>query len=270
MASTMAHVFQVGVGSGGMVVLDLLLRHEQVKRLTLVEPDIYKPHNVVRHYFPPEAAGQAKVDLAAQWVKERRPEVELRCLRLDLLTAEADEELQQAAASCDIGICAVDNEPAKYCWDALMRQFEKPWTLGEVLSGGIGGFVHVFLPGGPCYGCVARQLRREVQVDRSPAPDYSAPDGPVAETTVPAPAAAIHAIASLHAVVTLSLLNGNELPFTSLLMTLQAVPDIFPRAFSTRQLQWQRFSDCLLCGQLGPAPADLDAALDEALQRLEA
>lgn len=266
----MAHIFQVGVGSGGMVVLDLLLRHEQVQRLTLVDPDIYKPHNVVRHYFPPGAAGQAKVELAAQWVRERRPEVELTCLRAELMTDETDERLQQAAASCDIGICAVDNEPSKYAFDALMRKFEKRWTLGEVLSGGIGGFVHVFLPGGPCYGCVASQLRRKIDLGRPPTPDYSAPDGPVYETTIPASAAAIHAIASLLAVASLSVLNGVEQPFTSLLMTLQAVPGIFPQAFSTRQFTWQRLNDCLLCSQLGPEPEDIDSALRDALERLKA
>ena len=67
--------------------------------------------------------------------------------------------------ACDIGICAADNEPAKFHFDMLMRRHQKPWTLGEVLSGGIGGFVHWFNPGGPCYGCVASHLRRSVTID---------------------------------------------------------------------------------------------------------
>src|SRR5207244_2134062 len=110
---------------------------------------------------------------------------------------------EEAAATADVGVCAADNEPAKYHWDALMRRHGKPWTLGEVLSGGIGGFVHWFVPGGPCYGCVASHLRRSLPEDRSKAPDYSQPDGGVVETTVPAGIAAIHAIAALHALVTL-------------------------------------------------------------------
>ena len=59
----MAHVFQVGAGSGGMVVLDLLGRDERITQITLVEPDVYKPHNVVRHYFPP---ADVAADLAMQ------------------------------------------------------------------------------------------------------------------------------------------------------------------------------------------------------------
>ena len=46
------------------------------------------------------------------------------------------------------------------------------------LSGGIGGFVHWFVPGGPCYGCVASHLQRSVTVDEAQAPDYSQPGGP--------------------------------------------------------------------------------------------
>ena len=42
----MAHVFQVGAGSGGIVVLDLLARDPRVTRVTLGEPAVYKPHTV--------------------------------------------------------------------------------------------------------------------------------------------------------------------------------------------------------------------------------
>jgi len=52
-------------------------------------------------------------------------------------------------------------------FDAVMRRHQKPWTLGEVLAGGIGGFVHWFVPAGPCYGCVASHLQRSVAVDNT-------------------------------------------------------------------------------------------------------
>ena len=57
-------------------------------------------------------------------------------------------------------------------------------------------------------------------VDKPPPPDYSQPGGPVQETTVPASKASIHAIASLHALMTLDLLadpGGYDPGFTSLL-----------------------------------------------------
>src|SRR5207248_10853327 len=125
-----------------------------------------------------------------------------RVLACDLTDPTQQSALHEAVRDADLGICAADNEKAKYHFDALMRRHGKPWTLGEVLSGGIGGFVHRFVPGGPCYGCVASHLQRGPRVDNTPPPDYAQPGGPV-ETTIPASMASIHAVASLHAPLTL-------------------------------------------------------------------
>jgi molybdopterin/thiamine biosynthesis adenylyltransferase len=272
----MAHVFQVGAGSGGMPVLDLLAREPAVSRVTLVEPDVYKPHNVHRHVFPASAVGRPKGELAAAWLRERRPELDVRVLACDLLDARRQGELRDAAAACDVGVCAADNEPAKYQFDLLMRQAGKPWTLGEVLSGGIGGFVHRFVPGGPCYGCVASHLQRSVTVDTPQAPDYSQPGGPVAEAAVPASAAAIHAVAGLHAVLTLEVLAdpaGYDPGFTALLLALKRVPGVFDEPFRPIRIRIMRAAECLICrAEAGPPPGgaaeDLDVALDQALARL--
>jgi len=267
-----AHLLQVGAGSGGMPVLDMLCRDPRITRVTLIEPDVYKPHNVERHLFPLSAVGEKKAVLARRWLEERRPDLEVRLFVCDLLDPATQADLEDAAASADLGVCAADNEPAKYHWDALMRRHAKPWTLGEVLSGGIGGFVHWFAPGGPCYGCVASHLQR-VPVEKAPTPDYSNPGGPVAETTIPAGKASIQAIASLHALVTLGLLadpTGYAPGFTSLLLTLQLVPDVFDEAFRPFRFRVPRQAECLIC-HARPTPAsseELDAALDQALARL--
>jgi hypothetical protein len=154
-----------------------------------------------------------------------------------------------------------------------MRQQAKPWTLGEVLSGGIGGFIHWFVPGGPCYGCVASHLKRSVTVEKPKAPDYSQPGGPVAETTIPAAKAAIETIASLHALVTLDLLaqpTEYQPGFTSLLFTMKRVPDVFDEAFRPYRFRIPRSADCLICRTVPEADSseDLDVALDQALARL--
>lgn len=265
------HVLQVGAGSGGIVVLDLVARDPRVTRVTLVEPDVYKPHNVYRHLFPPAAAGRLKADLAAEWVRERRPDIVVETVVADLTDPGRATEFQRIAVSCDVGVCAVDNEAAKYAFDALMRGAGKPWTLGEVLSGGIGGWVHRFAPGGACYGCVAAHLRRTVTEEApAPAPDYSAPGGPVQETTVPASRASIGVIAALHATLTLDVLGGTPPPdFTSLLFTLAAVPGVFDAAYRPYRFAIPKAAACLVCAT-GPAPAgeELDVALDQALARL--
>jgi molybdopterin/thiamine biosynthesis adenylyltransferase len=269
----MAHLIQVGAGSGGMPVLDMICRDPRITRVTLIEPDVYKPHNVERHLFPLSAVGEKKATLAERWIKERRPDLEVRLFVCDLMDKANQADIEDSVASADLGVCAADNEPAKYHWDALMRRHAKPWTLGEVLSGGIGGFVHWFTPGGPCYGCVAGHLQRTVVVDKSPPPDYSNPGGAVPESTIPASMAAIHAIASLHALVTLGLLAdppGYAPGFTSLLWTLQRTPEVFEEPFRPYRFRVPRAADCLIC-QPRPAPSsveELDVALDQALARL--
>jgi molybdopterin/thiamine biosynthesis adenylyltransferase len=269
----MAHLVQVGAGSGGMPVLDMVCRDPRITRVTLIEPDVYKPHNVERHLFPAAAVGQFKAALAERWLKERRPDLEVSLLVCDLCDPLEQQVIDEAAATADIGVCAADNEAAKFHWDVLMRRHGKPWTLGEVLSGGIGGFVHWFVPGGPCYGCVASHLQRSVAVEKPAAPDYSQPGGPVRETTVPASMASIHAVASLHALVTLALMAdpANYAPgFTSLLFTLQRVPEVFDEAFRPYRFRVPRAADCLICqARSTPSSAEeLDVALDQALARL--
>jgi molybdopterin/thiamine biosynthesis adenylyltransferase len=267
----MAHLLQVGAGSGGMPVLDMVCRDRRIDRVTLVEPDVYKPHNVARHLFPLSAVGQLKAELAQRWLLERRPELDVRVLPCDLTDPAQQGALHEVAEEADLGVCAADNEPAKYHFDQLMRQHARPWTLGEVLSGGIGGFVHTFVPQGPCYGCVASFLQRSVKVDNSPPPDYSAPASPLAEATVPASRASIAAIASLHALATLDLLEQPAgPPFTTLLWTLRRVEGVFEEAYRPYRFRVARAADCLIC-HARPTPASaeaLDVALDDALARL--
>src|SRR5262245_18376387 len=127
----MAHLIQIGAGSGGIAVLDLVCRDPRINRVTLIEPDVYKPHNVERHLFAGADVGQPKSVLAERWLKERRSDLEIALLDCDLLDPVYATRIEAAARAADIGVCAADNEPAKLHWDALMRRAGKPWTLGE-------------------------------------------------------------------------------------------------------------------------------------------
>src|SRR3954462_3448819 len=99
----MTHLFQVGAGSGGIVVLDLIARDPRVTRVTLVEPDVYKPHNVYRHLFPPAAVGRRKAELAAEWVRERRPDLVVEAVVADLTDPARQPEFEHLSAACDVG-----------------------------------------------------------------------------------------------------------------------------------------------------------------------
>jgi molybdopterin/thiamine biosynthesis adenylyltransferase len=275
----MAHLIQVGAGSGGMPVLDMVCRDPLITHVTLIDPDVYSAHNVIRHLFPVTAAGRLKTELASEWLLERRPDLRVDIISGDLRDPALADRISGAVQAADVGVCAADNEHAKHHWDALMRRAGKPWTLGEVLAGGIGGFVHQFVPGGPCYGCVASFLQRSVSVDAAKPPDYSQPGGATPEVSVPATKAAIGVIAALHAQITLKCVSavsglaaGASLGFTSLLLTLERVPDMFEEAYRPYRFCIPRSADCLIChGDVESSPhasAELDTALDQALARL--
>ena len=210
-----------------------------------------------------------------EWLRERRPDLQVDILDqvISVPPSRRAGDRQRRRPQADIGICAADNEQAKLHSDALMRRHEKPWTLGEVLSGGIGGFVHWFVPGGPCYGCVASHLQRSVAVDKPKAPDYSQPGGPATEVTVPASKASIGVIAALHALVTLQLLadpRGYQPGFTSLLFTLDRVPEVFDEMYRPFRFRIERCAGLFVvrCPATPLPPEDLDAALDDALERI--
>ena len=266
------HLFQVGAGSGGMVVLDLVMRDPRITKITLIEPDTYEEHNIHRHFFPQDDVGARKANLAARWIEKRRPDIKIALIMDSLMSKIFRKPIEQAANECDIGVCAVDNEPAKYHFDSLMRKFAKPWTLGEVLSGGIGGWIHRFTPNGACYGCVASHLQREIKTDNTPPPDYANPGAQVQETTIPATKASIDAIASLHALMTLGMLDAPvaDGDFSSLLLTLKRVEGVFDEPFRTYRFRIARNPECLICKPVSDAPSseDLDVALDQALARL--
>jgi molybdopterin/thiamine biosynthesis adenylyltransferase len=261
-------IFQVGAGSGGIAVLDLVARDPRATRVALVEPDVYAPHNVYRHLFPHSAVGRLKAELAEEWLRAIRPDLAVEVLVADITDASRSAEFARLAAECDVGICAADTESAKFAFDALMRAAGKPWVLGEVLSGGIGGWVHRFAPGGACYGCLASFLQREVtEAPPAPPPDYSDPNAAREEARIPASKASIAAIAALHALAVLE--DGEP---KSLLFSLRAVPGVFETAHRAHTFRVPRSPTCLTCG--APVPphtgAELDAALDDALARVGA
>jgi len=90
---------------------------------------------------------------------------------------------------------------------------------------------------------------------------------------VPASKSAVTAIAGLHAVLTQQLLDdvaGFNPGFTSLLLSLRAVPEIFKDGFRPHRFNVQRSPECLICRtpEREIAAEDLDVALHQALERL--
>ena len=122
----MAHLLQVGAGSGGMPVLDMLCREPRITDVTLIEPDIYKPHNVERHLFALDAVGKAKAALAEEWLKGRRPELRVRVVQCDLLDPGAQAEINSTSSYAGAGFSSpamslmqIESEPISISRSAI-------------------------------------------------------------------------------------------------------------------------------------------------------
>ena len=264
----MAHLVQVGLGSGGMSVIDMLVRDMRISKVTLIEPDLLKPHNLPRHLLSSDNVGKSKLLSAVKWLKDRNTNLEIISIEAFLQDPDKQEQIHNAIKGADFGVCAVDNEEAKYHWCSLMRQHIIPWTLGEVLSGGIGGFVHTFVPGGPCYACACTYLKREGPKDSKDfKPDYSNPSGQVEEARIPASFASIQSIAALHALATLDLLDA-KIVSSSILLPLQKVEGIFSDSLKKIVVNVSKNENCLFCCRPTEVVADVDDLIQKKLKEL--
>jgi len=143
----MAHLVQVGAGSGGMPVLDMVCRDRAVTAVTLIEPDVYKSHNVERHLFPPSAVGERKAVLAERWLKERRPDLEVRLLVCDLMDPERQGDIDEAAAAADLGVCARRQRAGQNTTGTLScAGTTSRGPSAKCSAAASGGFVHWFTP----------------------------------------------------------------------------------------------------------------------------
>ncbi|NBR05769.1 MAG: ThiF family adenylyltransferase [Planctomycetes bacterium] len=264
----MAHLVQVGLGSGGMSVIDMLVRDIRISKLTLIEPDILKPHNLSRHLLGSDSVGNSKLLSAVKWLKDRNRNLEIISIDAFLQEPEKQAQINNAIKGADLGVCAVDNEEAKYHWCSLMRHHCIPWTLGEVLSGGIGGFIHTFVPGGPCYACACTYLKREgPKESKDSKPDYSHPSGQVEEARIPASFASIQTIAALHALATIDLLDA-KIKSYSFLLPLQKVDGIFSESLKKIVVNISKNESCLFCRGEVKVVNDVDDLLQKKLKEL--
>ena len=262
-----AHLVVAGVGSGGSLALEAMATDPTLGALTLVDHDRLEAPNVQRHVGGIAQVGAFKTDVVRKRLLELRPELAITTHTLDITTVEGEAALREALARADAALCGIDVEPAKLAFNALCLEHGTPWTLGEVLAGGVGGLVHLYRPGSSgCYGCVHAFLGRTIQ-ERPPQADYAALDhGLPAVTRIPASKASVAFIAAMQALETLKLLaSPDHAPRGQVTVIGMTREDgVFDQPYAGETFEIPSNPSCLLCAKAD----DMEGAFHEAYLRL--
>ena len=158
-----SRVLIAGCGSGGgQVALQLVM--SGVKHFTLIDNDVMKSENVIRHVCGLRFVGRKKVDALEDVLKDRNPDISVLKVEEDLLQWNGLESEVQCS---HIVVLATDNDPTRYQMNELCVRTETPFVVGKVFTRGIGGEVFGYRPGeSGCLACLEGVLERTKFRDR--------------------------------------------------------------------------------------------------------
>lgn len=143
----------VGLGSGGGFVAQSLAM-SGVGRFVLVDDDTLEETNVVRHVADKRDVGRPKVEVMADLLHQRNPDVEVET-RIGRI-----EQHMDVFDGLDLLVVGVDGENAKYIINQACLEHDLIAVYAGVYERGEGGDVVVIRPyDGPCYACWAAELR---------------------------------------------------------------------------------------------------------------
>ena len=150
-------VLIAGCGSGGSAVA-LQLVMSGVKNFTLIDNDVLRPENVIRHICGRRFVGQKKIDAVAEVLLDRNPAASITKIDENILNYP---DLAAAIKKADVVVLATDNEPTRYTINDLCVRNGVPFVVGRVFTRGIGGEVFAYRPpDGACLACIEEKLQR--------------------------------------------------------------------------------------------------------------
>jgi molybdopterin/thiamine biosynthesis adenylyltransferase len=153
------------IGAGGIIsqIAPTLVR-KGIGGITLLDDDIVEPSNLNRQRFYISDVGKNKaVALAHNLEPECIAETEITGIPLRFEEAVA----RGIDLSCNVGICGVDNNPARVAASKYLRAAGVPVIFAAVSRDGDHGYVFVQTKDGACVGCMFPDM---VNDDRYPCP----------------------------------------------------------------------------------------------------
>lgn len=148
-----ARITVVGLGSGGFPTMQYLVQ-SGFRRLTLIDPDALDATNLVKHPGQRSDLGRLKVDIAADWIRDRCPDAEVDIIPDDVTQISGDRWASVLARS-DLVVSATDSNSVRHFINQSCVDSKVAMTMGLVHRGGVGGTVLVYRAGeSGCYACM--------------------------------------------------------------------------------------------------------------------
>lgn len=141
----------VGVGSGGAPVCDHLTMNG-IRRWSLFDPDSLEAVNLVKHPRSRRHLGLPKVDIQADWIRDRNPSAVVSTFQEDVMLSDAFPlEVQDSHLVLS---CSDRNDVREFVNDICVASGVASVTA-SVFRTGIGGEVFSYIPGETgCYRCL--------------------------------------------------------------------------------------------------------------------
>lgn len=147
----------VGLGSLGFPAVQQLAM-SGVNRWVLVDFDSYDEDNLVKHTAMRKDLGKLKVDIAKEWILDRRPTAEVTCLAINIATAEGQPKFEEALASCDVVLVTTDNKNSRLVANRVACDLRKQMVVSTVYRTGFGGEAFLYHPDSTgCFECLVAQ-----------------------------------------------------------------------------------------------------------------
>lgn len=145
------HVCIIGLGSFGSQIA-IELAKAGVGEFSLVDFDRVELHNLARHTCVLQDLGRLKTNAICDAIIGKNPYAKLNKYPIDI--NEDIPTLANILDSCDLVICATDNNRSRYTLAEQLHIYQKTCIYGRAITRAEGGDVFISRPGQPCYCCL--------------------------------------------------------------------------------------------------------------------
>lgn len=148
----------IGLGSIGSAAA-ILLAKSGVGRFRLIDPDILKRHNILRHASGVRGIGRSKVHVMADLIHEWNPDAEVEVRQIEIPAAEVSTEALLAGS--DIVVVAIDTVKPRGIINLAALVQNIPAVYAGAYTRACAGEVYRVIPGkSACFDCIQYLFRR--------------------------------------------------------------------------------------------------------------